>query len=136
YTSGYHGELDADTGEPIGRAPKMIYRGLLPLMEKHKITAYIAAHSHKYERCERNGLVHITTGGAGANLYGPGETPVPFSRKVAAAYHYCRVKVTPAKAVLEAVSVAPHPKSKAPRKSLRFREAGLILDRIEFKPRR
>ncbi|MHC4717905.1 MAG: metallophosphoesterase, partial [Planctomycetota bacterium] len=43
YTSGYHGGLDADTGEPTGRAPKMIYKGLLPLMEKHRITAYIAA---------------------------------------------------------------------------------------------
>jgi hypothetical protein len=126
-SSGYHGE---------GTGPKQIQEWLVPLFEKHRITAYFGAHTHFYERSEKDGIAYFVSGNAGVGNYGIQEGLNPFSKFVTRAYHYCRVRVTPEKAILEAVSEMRALPVTHPSQEYDIKESGKVFDRHEMRPRR
>ena len=126
FASGYHGD---------GRRAKRIDAELVPLFEKHRISAYFSAHTHFYERSEKNGITYFVSGGAGAGIYAVKKGIHPYSKKAVQSYHYIRVKVTPQKATFEAISVTPHPKSNANR-SAQIKVDGKVFDTHEIAPRK
>jgi len=81
-----------------------MYRIFGGLVEEGKVTAVFQGHNHNYQRAERNGVVYITTGGAGAPLYPIGNlTPeTKFARVV---NHYVRVRLSGRTMTLEAVDL-------------------------------
>jgi hypothetical protein len=81
-----------------------MYRIFGSLLEEGKVTAVFQGHNHNYQRAERNGVLYITTGGAGAPLYPVGNlTPeTRFSRVV---NHYVRVRLHGETMTLEAVDL-------------------------------
>ena len=46
----------------------MLFRSLVPILQKHGTTLLISGHDHDYERGQRQGLDYIVTGGGGAEL--------------------------------------------------------------------
>jgi len=74
------------------------------LIEQGKVAAVFQGHNHNYQRAERNGVLYITTGGAGAPLYPIGDlTPeTKFARVV---NHYVRVRLHERTMALEAVDL-------------------------------
>jgi hypothetical protein len=68
---------------------------LEPILLQYAVDLVFSGHDHYYYRTTRNNVVHITAGGAGADLYSNGdvsewqETDVYFSE-----YHYCNVTVS------------------------------------------
>ena len=68
---------------------------LEPIFKQYGVDLVFSGHDHYYYRTERSGTTYVTTGGAGANLYGKGDTSdwkdgdVHFSE-----YHYCNVTVS------------------------------------------
>jgi hypothetical protein len=74
------------------------------LIEEGKVTAVFQGHNHNYQRAERNGVLYITTGGAGAPLYPIGDlTPeTKFARVV---NHYVRIRLHERTMTLEAVDL-------------------------------
>ncbi|HLY12103.1 MAG TPA: metallophosphoesterase [Planctomycetota bacterium] len=81
-----------------------LYRIFGRLIEEGKVTAVFQGHNHNYQRAERNGIVYLTTGGAGAPLYPVGSlTPeTKFARVV---NHYVRVRLHDRTMSLEAVDL-------------------------------
>ena len=138
FASGYHGEWDAEAGKPDNRAGIKLWNEFMPLFEKHKITACFAAHSHFYERSEKDGIAYFVTGGAGANVYGfeKKKKTHPYSKARSKSYHYCRVTVGPDKAVLEAISVSPGDPATIKGKRYDIKKSGVIFDRHEMYPRK
>ncbi len=137
FANGYHGNGDPKTGKPAGRGRLALWNNLMPIFEEHKVTAYLAAHSHFYERSEKDGVTYVVTGGGGVGL--PTVTPGkfhPFSKAAARCYHYCRFNITPEKAILKAVCVARGDKINHPAKIPDINETGKVIDRCELLPRR
>jgi hypothetical protein len=97
WTSGPHGGFDAE-GRPNERPIREGREVIMPLLEKHHATAFIAGHDHCYERSEpEGGVTCITSGGAGAPLYA--KTPAaakqnPWSKAFASQLHYCVIRVS------------------------------------------
>ena len=60
---------------------------------EYNVRLVIGGHNHLYARAEVDGIVHITTGGAGANLYTPDPND-PFIIFTEAVYHYCKVNIS------------------------------------------
>lgn len=58
---------------------------LIEVFEKYKVDYVIAGHIHGYARAERNGVVYVVTGGAGAPLYLP--------REFGGFFHYVKITV-------------------------------------------
>jgi len=58
---------------------------LMRLFEKYKVNYVFAGHIHGYAKAERNGVIYVVTGGAGAPLHLPPE--------FGGFYHYVRVEV-------------------------------------------
>ncbi|MHB1033780.1 MAG: metallophosphoesterase family protein [Pirellulales bacterium] len=90
-SSGSHGALGKDNRiaeKPLRQACEVI----LPIMEKHRVTAFVVGHEHCYERSEPPGQVTlITSGGAGAPTHAKVATAAkqnPYSKVFAAALHY------------------------------------------------
>ena len=136
YASGFHGNLDA-SGKPKEHGGRMVYEQLLPLFEKHKISTFFAAHSHLYDRSEKDGITHVTTGGGGVGLARIQKGLNPYSKRAVATFHYCRIRITPDKAIVEAVNVAG---AGANLRSWMQRPEiegdGTVFDRYEITPRK
>jgi len=58
---------------------------LMALFKKHGVDYVLAGHIHGYARAERDGIVYLVTGGAGAPLYLPGN--------FGGFYHYVKIRV-------------------------------------------
>ena len=68
YSSGLHGSVNEE-GVPTEATARYARDVIVPLLEKHGVTAMFASHDHNYERSVLpSGLTCITTGGAGALL--------------------------------------------------------------------
>ena len=82
-----------------------MYRIFGRIVEEGRVTAVFQGHNHNYQRAERNGVLYITTGGAGAPLYPIGDlTPeTKFARMV---NHYVRVRLSGRTMSLEAVDLS------------------------------
>ena len=63
-----------------------------PLCEAYKVAILFAAHNHYYARAEVNGIVHITTAGAGAPFYDP-DNSQPNLIITNKTMHYCKVQI-------------------------------------------
>jgi acid phosphatase len=61
YTSGLH-QADTDI------SPASLREKLEPLIAQHGVRLVLAGHDHEYERLEAGGVVHIVSGGGGADL--------------------------------------------------------------------
>ncbi len=81
-----------------------MYRIFGGLIEKHGVTAVFQGHNHNYQRAERNGVLYITTGGAGAPLYPIGELG-PETKFAKVVNHYCRIWLSGKTMTLEAVDL-------------------------------
>ena len=92
-------------------------------LEKCKVTACFVGHIHFYRRDEKDGVAYIVSGGGGNWGEAVWKNPGPYVKLNVPTSHYCRVKVGPDKAVLEAVST-----DKAV-------GVGKVFDRCEMKPR-
>ena len=80
-------------------------RGLVPLMEKHKVQAVFSGHDHNYQRHFQNGIHYVVTGGGGAPLY-PVDAPIEgMTKKVVSTEHYVQMRVNGAAARMEAVAL-------------------------------
>jgi predicted phosphodiesterase len=68
-------------------------QSLEPLFNQYGVQIVFSGHNHFYQRTEEiNGTIYITTAGAGAPLYTPGDAWfVNYSKK---AYHYCAVNIS------------------------------------------
>ncbi|MCE7743190.1 MAG: hypothetical protein GOP50_12135, partial [Candidatus Heimdallarchaeota archaeon] len=74
---------------------RVIRAVLEPILIDYGVDLVFSGHDHYYYRTTRNGIVHITTGGAGAPLYTPIATEYAIAGdKYFAEHHYCNVSVT------------------------------------------
>ena len=96
WTSGPHGAL-RDDGLPKESTIRVAQQILMPLLEKHRVTAVFAGHDHNYERSDPpGGVTVVVTGGAGAPMRD--KTPTaekqnPHSKVFAKQLHYCLLTV-------------------------------------------
>lgn len=81
-----------------------MYRIFGGLLEKYGVAAVFQGHNHNYQRAERNGVVYITTGGAGAPLYPIGDL-TPETKFAKVVNHYCRVRLSGKTMTIEAVDL-------------------------------
>jgi 3',5'-cyclic AMP phosphodiesterase CpdA len=90
----HHPPFDPDGSDHI-----MAYGndGFMALMAEQQVDYVFAGHIHAYARAERDGVVYIYTGGAGAPLYSSGH-PQAF-------YHYLRVTVQGEEVTIEVIRV-------------------------------
>lgn len=65
---------------------------LQPLLEQYNVDIVFNGHDHFYERHQINGIVHLTTGGAGAPLYSP-EYDYPYAIKAFELNHFCKIEI-------------------------------------------
>lgn len=78
---------------------------MVPLFEKYRVQAVFCGHDHNYQHHVVRGVHYIVTGGGGAPLY-PVDAPLAgITRYVNSTEHYVRVRVQPARAVIEAVAL-------------------------------
>lgn len=61
---------------------------VVPLFEEHGVDVVFNGHVHAYERCQKNNIYYITTGGGGAALK-PLINTHPYSQKYIATHHFC-----------------------------------------------
>jgi predicted phosphodiesterase len=85
--------------DPDGSDHVMAYGNddFMALMAEQQVDYVFAGHIHAYARAERDGVVYIYTGGAGAPLYTSGH-PQAF-------YHYLRVTVQGEEVTIEVIKV-------------------------------
>ena len=106
WSSANHGRLDERTGRPRERETREARAVLMPLLRKHRATAYVCGHDHVYERSEPpGGPTHIISGGAGAPRGGKAPTAAvqnPHSKVFTGRLHYCVVEVAGDTATLKA----------------------------------
>ncbi|MBI4567535.1 MAG: metallophosphoesterase family protein, partial [Planctomycetes bacterium] len=82
-----------------------LLREIAPLAEKHGVDVFWAGHDHHYERSLKDNVMHIVSGGGGAEL-----NPLPLNRNkknfwsqyFRGVLHYCRVTVEENKVTVEA----------------------------------
>ncbi len=96
YTSGGHGALGED-GKLKEKAVRQGQEVILPILNKHKVSLFIAGHDHVYERSELpGGLPSLILGGAGAPLYNKGKDAAkqnPYSKVFESVLHYGLLEV-------------------------------------------
>lgn len=81
---------------------------LVPMFEKHHVTAVFAGHDHNYQHHLKDGIHYVITGGGGAPL-APAEEPLPaITLKVESVEHFVRVHVDGERAAVEAVALDGH----------------------------
>lgn len=80
-----------------------LQKTLQPVLEKYKVTAYVAGHDHDYERFQaKNGVAYFVTGGGGA-VVREAKKIEPGSLKFKAAYHFLYFTATPKQVSMEAI---------------------------------
>jgi len=67
-------------------------KDLETLFKERKVDIIIAGHDHDYERLEKDGIVHVVTGGGGAGLYSK-ESENQYSKVFAEVNNYCMLSV-------------------------------------------
>ncbi len=90
FSSGYHG------GDIV------VVRYLVPVFEAFGIHIVFSGHEHLYERCLKNGITYVVTGGGGAPLYPVTQEPWSGQVHVESTYHYCLLRVSPSGVAFEA----------------------------------
>jgi predicted phosphodiesterase len=77
-------------------------RTLVKLYEKYKVDVVFNGHIHVYERTwpirdgkvdQKNGVIHVTSGGGGATLENFAPTPAFFKQEGRVDYHFCYVTI-------------------------------------------
>lgn len=100
-----------------GRAAPLLQRTFAPLLEQGRVDLVFASW-HLYERSQRNGVVYVISGGAGAEILALPRDPVHRAQVEALQHHFCRVEVQPGALTVHAVA-----------------EDGTVLDRFTLTPR-
>jgi hypothetical protein len=107
WSSRNHGKLAGD-GLPLERGSRVARTQIVPILEKHRVTAFFTGHDHGYERSELpSGLSAIVTGGAGAGSYGKHPDAAgqnPHTAAFATKHHFCLLRVDAAAVTLTAVT--------------------------------
>ncbi len=106
YSSRNHGKL-ADDGRVLEYPSRMARQFVVPLLEKHGVTALFCGHDHGYERSELpSGLTTITTAGGGAGLYQVYEDGRAnlFAKVVVDKHHYSLLRIGARQATFTAVT--------------------------------
>jgi predicted phosphodiesterase len=80
------------------------FEGWRRLFEAHGVDAVLQGHNHNYQRHELNGVVYLTSGGAGAPLYELGAGS-PERKAAAKVNHYVRVRIRGRLCSFEAVDI-------------------------------
>ncbi len=121
YASTAYGRPDRND-DPMNLLVDKCRADVLPILERHHVSALFAGHVHAYERCVLpSGLVVLTSGGAGAPLHERDENAVthnPFSVAFQSQHHYLRVNATTRTMTVTAV-----------------RLDGLVIDNCDIHPR-
>ncbi|MCY7350353.1 MAG: tartrate-resistant acid phosphatase type 5 family protein [Cytophagaceae bacterium] len=76
YSAGFHG----DTPD--------LKRLLLPILKKHKVTAYLCGHEHDLQHIEQEGIHFVVSGAGGQTRLGGDNRPVAFQEKQKAGYAF------------------------------------------------
>lgn len=100
-----------------GRAAPLLQRTLAPILEAGRVDLVFASW-HLYERSQRNGVVYVISGGAGAEILALPKDPAYAAQVEALRHHFCRVDVQPGALTVQAIS-----------------EDGTVLDRFTLTPR-
>lgn len=80
-------------GKIAEKPSQRAFDDILPLLAKHKATAYLSGHSHMYERLEpASGPTCIISGGAGAHLHKK-TWDAPDSKVQVSKHHYCLFEI-------------------------------------------
>lgn len=97
WSSAGNGKLDPRSGRPTHWAYRTGRNVIVPMLVKHRATAFVVAHEHHYERSELpGGLMQIISGGAGAPRSGRSPQAArqnPHSRVFAETLNYCLFEV-------------------------------------------
>lgn len=120
WSSGPHLRTD-DSGELIEPACRAARHAILPVLQRHEVSAYFCGHDHCYERSDLpGGLVHIVSGGAGAHLYQrpSDQKQNPYRTVAMAKHHFCLIDSGPDHAMVTALTATDE-----------------VLDRIVLAPR-
>lgn len=108
WSSGSHGKLDKD-GKLGEIAMRQAQEEIVPLLAKAGVQAYFCGHDHLYERSDLpGGVTQVTTGGAGAPLYGKAkdaEKQNPHSKVFASKNHFCVIRIKGDTATMTVLSV-------------------------------
>lgn len=109
-------------GRPRQRPVREAREVLLPLLERHRASAFINGHAHCYERSlPPGGVPCITSGGAGGFLYpDAGAGTNPYRQVMASRHHWCRLRLSEGALALEAIAL----------------DDGAVIDSLVFAPRR
>ncbi len=102
-----HGRMLED-GRVAATAGRIARELILPILERHRVTAWFCGHDHNYERSEPpGGVTVIITAGAGARLYGPSQDPDqnPHSEVYVHRHHVSFVRADAEQAVFTAVDL-------------------------------
>jgi predicted phosphodiesterase len=80
-------------------------QSLVPIFQKHGVTAVFTGHDHNYQHHLSNGVRYIVTGGGGAPLY-PVDGPLEgITQKVESTEHFVQITVQGATAKIEAIAL-------------------------------
>jgi 3',5'-cyclic AMP phosphodiesterase CpdA len=98
YTSADHGSTAGKPADPVDRDALPI----AALYERYSVDIALAGHIHHYERSHPlregklapNGVVYITSGGAGGNLQGFGPARSWFTAMMHLGYHFCTIAIS------------------------------------------
>lgn len=104
YSSGLHSGKDS-LGKPVEWPIDEGRRFLAPLFEMYGVDLVLNGHDHLYERSEKNGVVYVVTGGAGAPLYAINAHENPYQKKAVSTHHYLRIDVTAKQLNLTAIEL-------------------------------
>ncbi|MDB5309630.1 MAG: Calcineurin-like phosphoesterase [Gemmataceae bacterium] len=91
-----------DTAKGPTTAGDVRVRQLVPLYEKYKVDVVFNGHIHAYERTwpirngkvdQKDGVIHVTSGGGGGKLEGFAPTPAFFKQEGRVDFHFCYVTI-------------------------------------------
>ncbi len=99
------------SGVVHGQDQKVIDK-IIPILEKHKVDFVFNGHEHNYQRtceiyknrCDKNGIVYIVTGGGGRSLYPVGVAKW-FTKVQKSVYHFLTVEAEDCRILIKAVDL-------------------------------
>ncbi len=93
FTSGGHGSVDSQ-GRPKQQGIRTAQDVLPDLARRYGIQVVFSGHEHAYERSEKDGVLYIVTGGAGAPFYSdPNREHNPYRKLFRSGLHYCVISL-------------------------------------------